>query len=63
MQYIQHFFADQCKVLNTGSHLPNFALLTANKLTKVVLTKNLIKKIVANLNVKKANGHDEISVN
>ena len=57
-----NFFADQCKVLNTGSYLPTFSLLTTNKLSKVVLTKNFIRKIIANLNVKKANGHDEISV-
>ena len=56
-----NFFADQCTVLNTGSNLPDFIPLTNLKLRNVTLTKTLIAKILANLDINKASGHDEIS--
>ena len=55
------FFADQCTVLDTGSVLPDFSFVTNLRLSNVTLSKDLIAKIISNLNVKKASGNDEVS--
>ena len=57
------FFAEQCSLPKNNSELPNYLLfLTEKRLSDVqILNKNIIK-IINNLDLNKAHGHDIISI-
>ena len=57
-----NFFAKQCTLLDSGSVLPTFRLLTNNLLEDVSFSEDDIKNIIESLNPKKAHGWDEISI-
>ena len=57
------FFADQCTPLKNGSVLPTSKmLLTQTRLCTLNFNEEEIIKIIRNLNVHKAHGHDNISI-
>ena len=57
------FFADQCTPLKNGSVLPiSKMLLTQSRLCTLNFNEEEIIKIIRNLNVHKAHGHDNISI-
>ena len=57
------FFADQCTPLKNGSVLPTSKmLLTQSRLCTLNFNEEEIIKIIRNLNVHKAHGHDNISI-
>ena len=56
------FFAKQCTLIDSGSALPNFKLLTDNVLEDVSFSENDIENIIKALNPKKAHGWDDISI-
>ena len=56
------FFAKQCTLIDSGSTLPYFKLLTNNILEDVSFSEDDIKCIIKTLNPKKAHGWDEISI-
>ena len=55
------YFADQCTVLETGSVLPPFKLLTQEKLKKCTFSKDDIHSILNAIKENKSHGWDEIS--
>ena len=57
------FFSSQCTPLSNNSVLPsNKHFLTDKRLTTIDFNKTDIIKIIRNLNVNKAHGHDNISI-
>ena len=56
------FFAKQCTILDTGSVLPPFVLLTDKLLSDVVFNEQDILDIIRSLDQNKAHGWDDISV-
>ena len=56
------FFASQCTPLSNNSTLPKKYFLTEKRLITIDFNKDDILKIIRNLNVNKAHGHDEISI-
>jgi hypothetical protein len=56
------YFAAQCRPLNIDSVLPPFAPLTENCITDVNFTEGDIVSVIKKLDVKKAHGHDGISI-
>ena len=60
---IFNFFASQCTPINNSSKLPSRkSFKTNNRLLTLNINKDDILKIIRNLNVNKAHGHDEISI-
>ena len=55
-------FSNQCSVLNNNSTLPDFSLLTNNRLNNVIINSTVVSKIIKNLNPTKAHGFDGISI-
>ncbi len=55
-------FANQCTVLDTGTVLPTFALLTEAKITDVVFEDSDILDIISSLDSTKAHGWDGMSI-
>ena len=55
------YFADQCTVLETGSELPLFELLTEEKLRDFAFSKEDIRSILNAIKENKSHGWDEIS--
>ena len=55
------YFADQCTVLETGSELPPFELLTQKKLNECTFSKDDIHSILIAIKENKSHGCDEIS--
>ena len=55
------YFSDQCTVLNTGSVLPTFELITEKSIKNVSFSKNDILLLIHSLKSNKAHGWDEIS--
>ena len=57
------FFATQCTPLTNNSILPStISFKTQSRLSSVNFEKEDILKIIRNLNVNKAHGHDNISI-
>ena len=57
------FFATQCKPLSYNSVLPStISFKTQSRLSAINFEKEDILKIIRNLNVIKAHGHDNISI-
>ena len=57
------FFADQCTPLKNGSVLPKSQIfLTQSRLCTLHFDEEKLIKIIRNLNVHKAHGHDDISI-
>ena len=57
------FFANQCTPLTNSSVLPStISFKTHSRLTSISFEKEDILKIIRNLNVNKAHGHDDISI-
>ena len=57
------FFADQCTPLKNDSLLPTSQIfLTPSRLTTLDFNEEELVKIIRNLNVQKAHGHDDISI-
>ena len=57
------FFAAQCKPLTNSSVLPStISIKTHSRLNSISFEKEDILKIIRNLNVNKAHGHDDISI-
>ena len=57
------FFADQCTPLKNDSALPTSQMfLTPSRLCTLNFNEEEIIKIIRNLNVHKAHGHDDISI-
>ena len=61
-KHFNDYFAKQCTVLDTGSHLPDFFLRTQVKLNNVYFSKSDLEDLIKNLDCGKAHGFDEISV-
>ena len=58
-----NFFADQCTPLRNGSVLPRTQIfLTQSRLCTLNFDGEELLKIIRNLNVHKAHGHDDISI-
>ena len=57
------YFVDQCQPFCNASVLPLFYLLTGAKLDSCEITVEQISNILVSLNINKAHGPDEISVN
>ena len=58
-----NFFADQCTSLKNDSVLSTSQiLLTSSRLCTLNFNEEEIIKIIRNLNVRKAHGHDDISI-
>ena len=56
-------FADQCSLMSNASKLPsNFRLYTDNRISTFTFSQYDIGKIIQNLNLNKAQGHDNISI-
>ena len=57
------FFSKQCIPLANGSKLPESQVyLTNSRINSVPFSDDLLMKIIRNLNVNKAHGHDDISI-
>ena len=57
------FFAKQCSLIDNNSSLPNKLIyLTEKRLTKIRFSEDDIAKIIQNLDLNKAHGHDHISI-
>ena len=57
------FFADQCTPLKNNSAVPTSQMfLTPSRLCTLNFNEEEIMKIIRNLNVHKAHGHDDISI-
>ena len=57
------FIASQCTPINNSSKLPSRkSFKTNNRLLTLNINKDDILKIIRNLNVNKAHGHDEVSI-
>ena len=56
------FFAEQCRIINTVSVIPDVRYRTNKKLTDLTFIPSDIAKIINNLNPNKAHGHDNISI-
>ena len=57
-----NYFAKQCTPFQTGSTLPPLIFNTNNRLSHIDITIEEILDIIKVLQIKKANGPDEISV-
>ena len=56
------YFADQCKIYDNGSKLPDFLSKTNASIFSINITNDHIIDIIKKYNAKKAHGYDEISV-
>ena len=57
------FIADQCQPLNNTSDLPtNQIFLTQSRLVSLDFNEGELLQIIRALNIKKAHGHDDISI-
>ena len=57
------FFSSQCTPISNNSVLPsNEDFITDKRLTRIKFNKDDILKIIRNLNVNKAHGHDDILI-
>ena len=57
------FSSKQCTPLVNGSKQPeNQVYLTNSRINSVAFSDDLVIKIIRNLNVNKADGHDDISI-
>ena len=57
------FFSSQCTPISNKSVLPsNEHFITDKRLTRIKFNKDDILKIIRNLNVNKAHGHDDILI-
>ena len=57
------YFAEQCTLLKNSSVLPiNQTFLTQSRLTSLDFNEEEILKIIRALNIRKAHGHDDISM-
>ena len=55
------FFADQCTPLENGSILPKRqTFLTQSRLCTLAFNEEELIKIIRNLNIHKAHGHDDV---
>ena len=62
-QIFNNFFAKQCMLVENTTKLPgNFFKRTNNLLSTILFTKDVIAKIIKNLNPNKAHGFDMISI-
>ena len=58
-----YFFADKCIPIQNNSVIPNFLEFESmNRLTSIVFNDESILKTIRALHVKKAHGHDDISI-
>ena len=55
-------FANQCTILKNGTSLPNFTFKTDSRLDNVVISSDIVLKIIKDLNPTKAHGWDGISI-
>ena len=61
--HFNHFFSQQCIPLANNSVIPEYqSYETGERLSSIVIQTDDILKIIRNLNVNKAHGHDEISI-
>ena len=56
------FFSNQCTIVNNQSSLPAFSYNTELRLSDITFTSDDICKIIKNLNLNKAHGHNGISI-
>ena len=56
------FFANQCRIIETDTILPEFTHLTDLRLNSVLFDRSKILSLIRSLNTNKAHGWDEISV-
>ena len=61
-QLFNDYFILQCTTIDTGSHIPQDALVTDNMINDFVISDEKILNIIRALNPNKAHGWDEISV-
>ena len=61
-QLFNDYFILQCTTIDTGSHIPQDALVTDNMISDFVISDEKILNIIRALNPNKAHGWDEISV-
>ena len=60
-KFLIHFF--QYSLINSGSTLPTHKqYLTSNRLSSIIFSQDDIDKIIQNLDLGKARGHDNISI-
>ena len=63
VEIFNNFFAKQSTIINnTGKPLTDSLKRTNNCLSTISITKDDITKIIANLDLRKAHGHDIISI-
>ena len=55
-------FSNQCSILNNNSTLPQFSFLTNSRIDNIIIDHDNILKIIKDLNLAKAHGHDGISI-
>ena len=55
-------FANQCTILNNGSILPQFSFKTESRIDNIAINRDIILKIIKDLNPNKAHGWDGISI-
>ena len=57
------FFAKQCSIIDNGSEIPSFLHTKTDKsLSNIAFTEKDIEKVIQNLDLNKAHGHDMISI-
>ena len=61
-QLFNDYFILQCTTIDTGSHIPQDALVTDNMISDFVINEEKILNVIRALNPNKAHGWDEISV-
>ena len=63
LRYLTVFFAKQCSLINTNSDLPSvLSKKTHKELSIIQFTSDDILKIIKNLDMNKAHGHDVVSI-
>ena len=62
-QIFNGYFASQCNPIPTNSTLPTLRYHTNSRISNFVITVTEINDILGGLNIKKAHGPDNISVN
>ena len=63
LNYLTHFFAKQCTIINNGSSLPSELLHETDKaLSNITFSSDGILKIIQNLGSERAHDHDRISI-
>ena len=60
--YFNEFFSLQCSPVVNGSVVSDKSYLTASSLDSITISGSDILKSIRSLNIKKAHGHDDISI-